>query len=164
MKRTRHTPERVIRKLRDADRMLAEDKSVAEIAKELGVSENTGVGHRRLEGDRAGKLLSLPRRRAAVAMLCDRLYFSERRACRLAGQHRFTQRHKPRAAAAADSDLRRQLRDIACRKPRWGYRRAHGYLRENGPRRQPQARAAPVARERPAGAAEDAQAPADRGS
>ena len=41
MKRTRHTPEQVIRKLRDADRMLAEQKSVAEVAKELGVSENT---------------------------------------------------------------------------------------------------------------------------
>jgi transposase-like protein len=41
MKRTRHTPEQVIRKLRDADRMLAEQRSIAEIAKELGVSENT---------------------------------------------------------------------------------------------------------------------------
>jgi transposase-like protein len=40
MKRTRHTPEQVIRKLRDADRMLAEQRSIAEIAKEL-VSENT---------------------------------------------------------------------------------------------------------------------------
>ena len=41
MKRTRHTPEQVIRKLRDADRMLAEQKTIAEVAKELGVSENT---------------------------------------------------------------------------------------------------------------------------
>jgi transposase-like protein len=41
MKRRRHTPEQVIRKLREADRMLAEQKSVAEVAKELGVSENT---------------------------------------------------------------------------------------------------------------------------
>jgi putative transposase len=41
MKRTRHTPEQVIRRLRDADGMLAEHKSIAEIAKELGVSENT---------------------------------------------------------------------------------------------------------------------------
>jgi len=32
MKRTRHTPEQVIRKLREADRMLAEQKTVAEIA------------------------------------------------------------------------------------------------------------------------------------
>ena len=65
-------------------------------------------------------------------MLRDRLHFSERRACRLAGQHRSTQRHKPRAAPAEDSDLRRELRDIARRKPRWGYRRAHGHLRSNG--------------------------------
>jgi len=41
MKRTRHTPEQVIRKLREADRMLAEQKGIAEVAKELGVSENT---------------------------------------------------------------------------------------------------------------------------
>jgi len=41
MKRTRRTPEQVIRKLRDADRMLAEQRSIAEIAKEFGVSENT---------------------------------------------------------------------------------------------------------------------------
>jgi len=41
MKRTRHTPEQVIRKLREADAMLAEQKSIAEVAKALGVSENT---------------------------------------------------------------------------------------------------------------------------
>ncbi len=41
MKRTRHTPEQVIRKLREADAMLAEQKSIAEVAKELGVSEHT---------------------------------------------------------------------------------------------------------------------------
>jgi transposase-like protein len=41
MKRTRHTPEQVIRKLREADQMLAEQRSIAEIAKEFGVSENT---------------------------------------------------------------------------------------------------------------------------
>jgi hypothetical protein len=33
MKRTRHTPEQVIRKLRDADRMLAEKRTIAEVAK-----------------------------------------------------------------------------------------------------------------------------------
>ncbi len=65
-------------------------------------------------------------------MLRGRLHFSERRACRLAGQHRSTQRHEPSAATAEDSDLRRELRDIARRKPRWGYRRAHGHLRSKG--------------------------------
>ena len=41
MKRTRHSPEQVIRKLREADGMLAEQKTVAEVARALGVSENT---------------------------------------------------------------------------------------------------------------------------
>jgi len=65
-------------------------------------------------------------------MLVDRLHFSERRACRLAGQHRSTQRHEPPAPSAEDRDLRAELRRIARRKPRWGYRRAHGHLRSNG--------------------------------
>ena len=41
MKRRRHTPEQIIRKLREADRMAAEGKDNAEIAKALEVSENT---------------------------------------------------------------------------------------------------------------------------
>lgn len=65
-------------------------------------------------------------------MLRGRLHFSERRACLLTGQHRSTQRHEPSPPAVQDGDLRRQLREIAERKPRWGYRRAHGHLRENG--------------------------------
>jgi putative transposase len=41
VKRRRHTPEQVIRKLREADRMLGEGKTIPEVAKALGVSENT---------------------------------------------------------------------------------------------------------------------------
>jgi putative transposase len=41
MKRRRHTPEQVIRKLREADRLLAEGKTTAEVARRLEVSENT---------------------------------------------------------------------------------------------------------------------------
>ena len=41
MKRRRHTPEQVIRKLREADRMLGEGKQIPEVAKELEVSEQT---------------------------------------------------------------------------------------------------------------------------
>ncbi len=41
MKRRRHTPEQIIRKLREAERMLGEGRGVAEVAKELGVSEQT---------------------------------------------------------------------------------------------------------------------------
>jgi putative transposase len=41
MKRKRHTPEEIIRKLRDADAQLAAGSTVADISKKLGVSENT---------------------------------------------------------------------------------------------------------------------------
>lgn len=41
MKRRRHTPEQIIRKLREAERMLGEGKQVAEAAKALEVSEQT---------------------------------------------------------------------------------------------------------------------------
>ena len=41
MKGRRHTPEQIVRKLREADRLLSEGKSVAEVAKELGISEHT---------------------------------------------------------------------------------------------------------------------------
>jgi len=41
VKRRRHTPEQVIRKLREADRLLSEGRSNPEVAKALEVSENT---------------------------------------------------------------------------------------------------------------------------
>jgi len=41
VKRRRHTPEQVIRKLREADRMLAEGAEVSEVAKALEVSEQS---------------------------------------------------------------------------------------------------------------------------
>ncbi len=41
MKRRRHTPEQIVRKLREADRMLAEGMEVPEVAKALEVAEAT---------------------------------------------------------------------------------------------------------------------------
>ena len=41
MKRRRHSPEQIIRKLREAEQLLSEGKSAAEAAKALGVSEQT---------------------------------------------------------------------------------------------------------------------------
>jgi transposase-like protein len=41
MKRRRHTPEQIIRKLWEAERMLGEGKTIPEAAKELGISEQT---------------------------------------------------------------------------------------------------------------------------
>jgi transposase len=41
VKQRRHTPEQVIRKLREGDRLLGEGKSIAEVCKALEVSEPT---------------------------------------------------------------------------------------------------------------------------
>ena len=41
MKRRRHTPEQIVRKLREADRLLSEGMEVSEVAKVLEVSEQT---------------------------------------------------------------------------------------------------------------------------
>jgi len=41
MKRTRHTPEQVINKLREADAMLSSGRSMAQVLQHLGVSEQT---------------------------------------------------------------------------------------------------------------------------
>ena len=41
MARRRHTPEQIIRKLREADRMLGEGKDIAEVVRHLEVTEST---------------------------------------------------------------------------------------------------------------------------
>jgi transposase-like protein len=41
MKRTRHKPEQIIRKLRDADGMLAAGRTIGEVCQALAVSEQT---------------------------------------------------------------------------------------------------------------------------
>ena len=65
-------------------------------------------------------------------MLQDRLGVSERRACRIVGQSRSTQRTVPTRPADRDDHLRRELRRVSRDHPRWGYRRAWGHLREEG--------------------------------
>lgn len=41
MKRTRHTPEQIVSKLREADAMLAAGRPIAQVVQTLGVSEAT---------------------------------------------------------------------------------------------------------------------------
>ena len=41
MARRRHTPEQIVRKLREADRLLGEGADIAEVARHLEVSEQT---------------------------------------------------------------------------------------------------------------------------
>ena len=59
----KHTPEQVVRKLREADRLLAEGKTVAEVAKALEISEHTfsrwRTQHRGMKADDAKELRRL---------------------------------------------------------------------------------------------------------
>jgi putative transposase len=70
MKRRRHTPEQIIRKLREAERLLGEGKTIPEAAKELGISENTFHRWRRqyggMKADDAKRLKELERENAAL--------------------------------------------------------------------------------------------------
>ena len=64
-------------------------------------------------------------------MLMDGQGLSQRRACKITGQHRSTQRREA-VRAGDDQALRGQLRQISTDRPRWGYRRAHAQLLEEG--------------------------------
>jgi putative transposase len=65
-------------------------------------------------------------------MLSERFGVSERRACRVAGQHRSTQRLDRPAPSPDERRLRAWLRAFATRRPRWGWRRAAKQARREG--------------------------------
>jgi putative transposase len=50
MKGRKHTPEQIVRKLREADKLLAEGKSLSEVAKALEVSDYTYLRWRQQYG------------------------------------------------------------------------------------------------------------------
>jgi len=70
VKRRRHTPEQIIRKLREAERMLAEGAEVPEVAKALEVSEQTFHRWRNqyggMKADEAKRLRELERENASL--------------------------------------------------------------------------------------------------
>jgi hypothetical protein len=163
MKRRRHTPEQIVRKLREARlrhlQRLADLRQLLPLAQQpvdvsplagavrrdegrpCQAAQGAGGRERAVGADRGrsdardggvargepGSLVSPSRRRQAVLMPQDRLGLSERRAWRIVGQHRSTQRHEP-GVAGDDQALRSELRRISRRRPRWGYRRAHQLL------------------------------------
>jgi transposase-like protein len=70
MARRRHTPEQIIRKLREADRLLAEGAVVDEVARQLEVSEQTYHRWRNqfggMKADDAKRLKELERENARL--------------------------------------------------------------------------------------------------
>jgi putative transposase len=65
-------------------------------------------------------------------MLQTRFGVSQRRACRVVGQHRSTQRLTPPTPRDGDTALREFLRAFSKRRPRWGWRRAVKAARRDG--------------------------------
>lgn len=69
----RHTPEQVVRKLAQADRMLGEGKDVADVCRELGVVEQTYYRWRNqfggLKADDAKRLKDLERENSTLKRL-----------------------------------------------------------------------------------------------
>ncbi len=63
--------------------------------------------------------------------MCDKLGVSERRACRVLGQHRTTQRHVPRGRADEER-LVADMIELARQYGRYGYRRIAALLRDVG--------------------------------
>jgi putative transposase len=64
-------------------------------------------------------------------MCRERFGMSQRRACRVVGQHRSTERDQT-PAGDVDRELRAKLCAFARAHPRWGYRRAHAVLIREG--------------------------------
>lgn len=65
-------------------------------------------------------------------VLQERFGVSERRACRVVGQHRSTQRKPKRPASSEQQHLAARLREIAGEHPRWGWKKAHQILLREG--------------------------------
>jgi hypothetical protein len=70
MKRHRHTPEQIVRKLREGDRLLGEGKDLAEVLRELEVSESSWNRWRNqyggMKADEAKRLKELERENARL--------------------------------------------------------------------------------------------------
>jgi len=147
MGRRSYRPEEIINKLREAEVLLSQGSTVGEASKRIEVTEQTYYRWRREYGgmrvDQArrlkelekensqGKLLSPSKRRRVVSYVCRELGVSERRACRVLGQARATQR---RPDQVTDEELRLVARIIglATHYGRYGYRRITALLQEEG--------------------------------
>ena len=66
-----------------------------------------------------------------VGHVCERLQVSERRACRVLGQHRSTQRRLPKGRPDEDA-LTKAIVTLASEYGRYGYRRIWALLRDRG--------------------------------
>lgn len=79
-------------------------------------------------------MVSPTSRRRAVAHVQQMFHISERRACRVLGQHRSVQQYRPAKGPkqAEDARIAVRLHELAAQHPRYGYRRMWALLRREG--------------------------------
>ncbi|HSC71697.1 MAG TPA: IS3 family transposase [Candidatus Methylomirabilis sp.] len=110
-------------------------KRLKELERENGqlrqIIADLTLDKRILQEAATGNLLSPSRRRACVAAVCEGLGVSERRACRVLGQHRATQRHTP-TPRPDEAPLIAAILDLATQDGRYGSRRITALLRQAG--------------------------------
>ncbi|QAV29943.1 IS3 family transposase [Micrococcus luteus] len=116
--RKRHTPEQVVRKLGQADRMLADGQDVAAVCRELGVSEQTYYRWRNqyggLKAEDAKRLKELEKQNATLKRLLAEAELEKAALKELAGGKLLS----PDRRRAAVDHLKRKLRvseRMACR-------------------------------------------------
>lgn len=90
-----------------------------------------GARHLNVEGSTTGEILSPARRRDAVVCLVKRHKVSQRRACKVVGQHRSTQRYVP-LVPQQEIKLVESMNGLAAAHPRYGYRMVCTLLQRAG--------------------------------
>ena len=76
--------------------------------------------------------MTADRRRQVVRLLREAFGVSERRACRVLGQPRSTQRQQPKKAKEGEERLVARMLELVRQRPRFGYRRICVLLRREG--------------------------------
>ncbi len=133
MPRKRHKPEEIVAKLRQVDVLVSQGQSIAEGSRNRECSAAPGgvgpdAGQDDFGGGGPGKLLSPARRRAAIDHVRRCLNVSERRVCRVLGQHRSTQRRIP-TGREDEEQLTADIVELARQYGRYGYRKIAELLR-----------------------------------
>jgi hypothetical protein len=124
-----HTPEEIIKKLREAEGLIAAGKGVEDAPEAIRGRPDARQGD--LEGNRGGKMVGPARRREALVHLRQSLDVSERRACRATKQPRSTQRYRLKRLDK-DKELLEEILRLPAKEKRAGYRTAWRHLRRNG--------------------------------
>src|ERR1700678_3246902 len=106
-------------------RTAARDRSPQKAGGRVALGQNDAPGHRKK------KVVTPDQQRAAADYLNERYGVSQRRICRVMGRSRSSLRYR-RKQRADEPALNREIKRLARRHPRYGYRFIHALLARQG--------------------------------